>query len=57
MAERVSRLTYLMFQVMAKTMCSWAMAMEAVTSTAIEHPEWDLSELKTWDEWEKDTTE
>jgi hypothetical protein len=28
------------------------MAMEAVASTAIEHPEWDMDEQKTWREWE-----
>jgi len=27
------------------------MAVEAVSSTAIEHPEWDMDEQKTWDEW------
>jgi hypothetical protein len=28
-------------------------ATEAVYSTAIEHPEWNLDEEKTWEEWEK----
>lgn len=27
-------------------------AMEAVASTAIEHPEWDMDKQRTWDEWE-----
>ena len=27
------------------------MAMEAVASVAIEHPEWDLEEERTWHEW------
>lgn len=27
-------------------------AMEAVASTALEHPEWDMEERKTWEEWE-----
>lgn len=27
---------------------------EAVSSTALEHPEWDMDERKTWAEWEKD---
>lgn len=26
-------------------------AVEAVSSTAIEHPEWDMDEKKTWLEW------
>jgi hypothetical protein len=30
----------------------WALAHEAVTSTAIEHPEWDMDEARTWDDWE-----
>lgn len=25
---------------------------EAVASTAMEHPEWDMDEERTWDEWE-----
>lgn len=28
-------------------------AVEAVASTAIEHPEWDMDEMRTWTEWEK----
>lgn len=31
----------------------WAIAIEAVSSTALEHPEWDMEEQKTYDEWEK----
>lgn len=27
-------------------------AVEAVSSTAIEHPEWNLDELDTWAGWE-----
>lgn len=27
-------------------------AMEAVSSVAIEHPEWDMDEEMTWAEWE-----
>jgi len=27
-------------------------ALEAISSTAIEHPEWDLEEQQTWDYWE-----
>lgn len=30
------------------------LAAEAVASTAIEHPEWDMEEERTWDEWESD---
>jgi len=28
-------------------------AVEAVATMAIEHPEWDMDEIKTWDQWEK----
>lgn len=28
------------------------MVAEAVASTALAHPEWDMDETKTWDEWE-----
>ena len=44
---------YLMSQVMLQSGCAWPVAIEAVSSTAIEHPEWNLDELKTWDEWEQ----
>jgi len=27
---------------------------EAVASTALSHPEWELTERKTWEEWESD---
>lgn len=28
-----------------------ALAIEAVASTALEHPEWDMDEQMTWAEW------
>lgn len=28
-------------------------AIEAVSSCAVDHPEWDMDERKTWDEWEE----
>jgi hypothetical protein len=30
------------------------MADEAVSSVAIEHPEWDMDEARTWNEWVAD---
>lgn len=30
------------------------MAEEAVSSVAIEHPEWDMDETRTWNEWVSD---
>lgn len=29
------------------------LAIEAVASTALEHPEWDMTEERTWGEWER----
>lgn len=29
----------------------WPTVIEAVSSAAIEHPEWDMDETHTWDEW------
>lgn len=28
---------------------------ESVAATAQEHPDWDMDELKTWDDWEETT--
>jgi hypothetical protein len=33
---------------------TYLQAKEAVDSTALEHPEWDLNEAKTFDEWENE---
>lgn len=32
---------------------TWHLAIEAVSTTALEHPEWDMEEQKTYDDWEK----
>jgi hypothetical protein len=32
------------------------LAVEAVSSVAIEHAEWDMDETKTWAEWEREQT-
>lgn len=37
---------------MLKTDADMFMAMEAAASVALSHPEWDLTEEKTWAEWE-----
>ena len=42
---------YLVRRAMAAGAYMWT-AMEAVASVAIEHPEWDMDEEKTWKEWE-----
>jgi len=33
------------------------LVVEAVASTALEHPEWDMDEERTWDEWEAVTSD
>lgn len=51
-AHTMSRRTYLTLKVMMDVECDMFMAAEAVASTAIEHPEWNLDQRKTWAEWE-----
>lgn len=52
MKERgVSLRMYLIVRTMVETDCSVPVATEAVASTAIEHPEWDMEQRRTWDEW------
>jgi hypothetical protein len=50
--EKITRRLYLLTKAM-ETGASNLVVMEAVASTAIEHPEWDMDEKRTWDEWEK----
>lgn len=47
----ISRRTYLVMRVCAEG-APLGLAIEAVASTAIEHPEWDLTEHRTWAQWE-----
>jgi hypothetical protein len=42
---------YLTIQQMIHGSTIWV-AIEAVSSVAIAHPEWDMEEEKTWKEWE-----
>lgn len=53
MRERgITMRTFLVIQAMnADQSVSWHLAAEAVASTAIEHPEWDLNERRSWDQW------
>lgn len=44
---------YLLGRTMLDTGCNLFLAMEAVSTTALEHPEWDLEELRTWGTWER----
>ncbi len=51
-----TRREYLMLRVLEMADDTGILAMllaeEAVASTALAHPEWDLDEKKTWAEWE-----
>jgi hypothetical protein len=51
--ERMTRRSYLMVKAMEleESPSLW-LASEAVASTALEHPEWDMAETKSWAEWE-----
>lgn len=49
----ITRRTYLMVSTMDRTNCSYFAAAEAVSSVAIEHPDWDLDEQRSWQEWER----
>ena len=52
---RMTRRAYLTFKAIegGKGEVGWALATEAVASTAIEHPEWDMNEEREFVEWEK----
>jgi hypothetical protein len=53
----VSRRTYLILKTaedMSNPFTGLLIAQEAVASTALAHPEWDMDEKRTWEEWEND---
>lgn len=52
MNPRMTRRAYLMFKAMEDGAGPFVAA-EAVSSTALEHPEWDMDEERSWDEWEQ----
>ena len=53
-----TRRMYLMVRAMERApdsvhpIAKYALATEAVASTALEHPEWDLEEKRPWEQWE-----
>ena len=49
--DRMSRLTYLTVKACQAGGTFWVVQ-EAVASTALSHPEWDLTEKKSFAEWE-----
>jgi hypothetical protein len=58
MTEKITMRRYLITKVLMDNpgTTNIFVAIEAVSSTAIEHPEWDLEEERTWEEWEKNST-
>lgn len=48
----ISRRTYLTLKAMMVDGVNIFLAREAVATTALEHPEWDMDEEHTWTEWE-----
>lgn len=47
-----TRRQFLIYQAIMETGTTVWTAMEAVATTAIEHPEWDMDEEMTWSQWE-----
>lgn len=50
--ERITRRAYLMRKMMMEGVQSFQVA-EAISTVALDHPDWDMDEIKTWTEWEK----
>jgi len=50
--DKMSKLTYLTVKTCQSSGASFWVVQEAVASTALAHPEWVLTERKTWAEWE-----
>jgi hypothetical protein len=50
--HRLTRRGYLIMKAMQDG-TDMLLASEAVASVAIEHPEWDMEEKRTWTEWEE----
>ena len=51
--EKITRHGYLLMK-LCMDGSNVFVALESIASVAIEHPEWDLGELKTWNEWESE---
>lgn len=50
---KLSRRTYLILKATMDGSASLMLAVDAVDSTAMAHPEWDMAEVRTWTEWER----
>ncbi len=51
MSETLTRRRWLTIQALVEGVDLFT-AIEAVASTALAHPEWDMDEERTWGEWE-----
>ena len=52
LAKKFTRRQFLTYHALMEDV-PWNVALESVSSLAIEHPEWDLEEELTWDEWKR----
>jgi len=52
MSDEMGKLTYLTVKACQGGAAFWVVQ-EAVASTALAHPEWDLTEQQTFAEWEE----
>lgn len=50
--ETITRRRYLLINILEAGTDPFV-ALESVASTALAHPDWDLDEERTWEEWEK----
>lgn len=50
--QTFTRRQFLIYQTIIETDAPWMQAYEAVASTALAHPEWDMDEEMTWAEWQ-----
>jgi hypothetical protein len=54
--DTLSRRNYLTIKATIEGGVGVFAAIEAVSSVAMEHPEWDMEEKRTWKEWEEKAT-
>src|SRR3954462_692022 len=50
--QRYTRRQFLIYHAIMDGGADYFTAAEAVASTALEHPEWDMDETHTWREWQ-----
>lgn len=50
--EKITRRQYLMFSALEMEGSTYLMAIEAVATTALAHPDWNMDERQTWEEWD-----